>query len=461
MLAFVGRWAPPALLGGLLAAHAMGADVTPPHWAFLPVQRPAVPSVPTRMGGVVQPMDAFVQARLAREHVVPSPEAPRATLIRRIHLVMLGVPPTPEEVQAFVQDPAADAYERLVERVLEDPRLGERWARHWLDVVRFAESNGFETNRERLAAWRYRDYVIAAFNQDKPYDQFVREQVAGDALDAPVATGFLVGGPVDIVKSPDPALTAQQRADELDDMVATTGTAFLGLTLGCARCHTHKFDPITQSEYHGMVALLSGVQHGDRDLPPAPQRVAQLAALDARIRTLETRLAPHVAKDPEAPAAQGAQARPHVDFARNEEAFPPVEARYLRFTILASSGAEPCIDELEAWAGDRNVALASAGTVATASGTLPGHALHQLAHINDGKVGNARSWISHEPGRGWVQLEFKKPERLQRVVWGRDREGSFKDRLPTRYRIEVALDTNRWQRVAGSADRAPFPGTSQ
>ena len=461
MLAFVGRWAPPALLGGLLAAHAMGADATLPHWAFLPVQRPAVPSVPTRTGGVVQPMDAFVQARLAREHVVPSPEAPRATLIRRIYLVMLGVPPTPEEVQAFVQDPATDAYERLVERVLEDPRLGERWARHWLDVVRFAESNGFETNRERLAAWRYRDYVIAAFNQDKPYDQFVREQVAGDALGAPVATGFLVGGPVDIVKSPDPALTAQQRADELDDMVATTGTAFLGLTLGCARCHTHKFDPITQSEYHGMVALLSGVQHGERDLPPAPQRVAQLAALDARIRTLETRLAPHVAKDPETPAAQRAQARPPVDFARNEEAFPPVEARYLRFTILASSGAEPCIDELEAWAGDRNVALASAGTIATASGTLPGHAIHQLAHINDGKVGNARSWISHEPGRGWVQLEFKKPEPLQRVVWGRDREGSFKDRLPTRYRIEVALDTNRWQRVAGSADRAPFPGTSQ
>ena len=452
----VARRVAAAAVVGLAAMTALGGEATAPHWAFQPVRRPDVPAA----SAGIPPIDAFVRARLDAARIAPSPEAPRSVLIRRMYLVMLGVPPTPEEVAAFVGDAAPDAYERLVERVLEDRRLGERWARHWLDVVRFAESNGFETNRERLTAWRYRDYVIAAFNQDKPFDEFVREQVAGDVLNAPVATGFLVGGPVDIVKSPDPALTAQQRADELDDMVATTGTAFLGLTLGCARCHAHKFDPITQSEYHGMAALLSGVQHGERDLPPTPDRAAHLAATDARIRGLEATLARYVAKETEAPAASPANARPPVDFARNEETFAPVAARYVRFTILASSGGEPCLDELEAWAGERNVALASNGSRATASGTLAGHAIHQLAHVNDGKTGNEHSWISNEPGRGWIQVEFPRTETIQRIVWGRDRGGAFKDRLATRYKIEVATETNRWQRVAGSAERAPFPGAS-
>src|SRR5262249_30576730 len=151
-----------------------------------------------------------------------------------------------------------------IERLLTSPHYGERWARHWLDVVRFAESAGFEMNLERPNAWPYRDYVIRAFNEDKPYDRFVREQLAGDALGVDEATGFLVGGPNDAVKSPDVNLTAQQRMDELHDMVATTGSAFLGLTIGCARCHNHKFDPIPQTDYYAMQALFAGVQHGER-----------------------------------------------------------------------------------------------------------------------------------------------------------------------------------------------------
>ncbi|MBL8235487.1 MAG: DUF1549 domain-containing protein, partial [Bryobacterales bacterium] len=184
-----------------------------------------------------------------------SQPADRVTLIRRLYLVMLGLPPSPSEVKTFVNDSEPEAWERLVDRVLASPHYGERWARHWLDVARFGETDGYETNRERPNAWRYRDWVIEAFNRDMPYTDFVRNQIAGDALGEPIGTSFLVGGPHDIVKSPDPLLTLTQRQDELTDMVATVGSAFLGLTIGCARCHNHKFDPITQTDFYAMQAI--------------------------------------------------------------------------------------------------------------------------------------------------------------------------------------------------------------
>ncbi len=447
-----------ALLGGV-ALSAAESRVPEPHWAFQPVSRPALPQLKPA-SGVAHPVDAFVRDRLSRSSLQPSAEADRGTLIRRLYLVMLGVPPTPEEVSAFVSDTRPLAFERQVDRVLEDPRDGERWGRHWLDVVRFAESNGFETNRERLSAWRFRDYVIDAFNADKPYDRFLREQIAGDALGVDVATGFLVGGPVDIVKSPDITLTAQQRADEIDDMVGTTGTAFLGLTLGCVRCHTHKFDPIQHTEYYAMAAIFSGVQHGERPLPLPPERAAALKRLDGRIRDLEKHLEAFLPKPSTSAPGASATLRPAVTHRQNEDRFAAVEARFLRFTILATSGGEPCLDELEAWSRDRNVALASTGAKATASGSLAGYEIHKLEHLNDGRTGNARSWISSQVGQGWVQLEFPKPERVDRVVWGRDREGQFKDRLTTRYRIEVATEPDAWKTVATSDDRTPFAGES-
>src|SRR5205085_7908049 len=181
------------------------------------------------------PIDAFVAAKLEANHLEPSPEADRRTLIRRLYFDLLGLPPTPEEVRVFEQDTAPEACERLVEKLLASPHYGERWARHWLDVVRFAETTGFEVNTPRPAAWPYRDYVIRAFNEDKPYHRFIIEQLAGDVFGEDAATGFLVAGPDDLVKSPDPVLTANQRADELHDMVSTTASAFLGLTVGCAR----------------------------------------------------------------------------------------------------------------------------------------------------------------------------------------------------------------------------------
>ena len=452
------------------------AEVDPikSHWSFQPVKRPSVPAPANRKAQSVNPVDVFIGAKLAESKLTASREADRVTLIRRLYFVMLGLPPTPEEVAAFVADKKSQAFERLVDKVLDDSRYGERWARHWLDVIRFAESNGFETNRERPNGWRFRDYVIAAFNDDKPYNQFVREQIAGDALGVDVATGFLVGGPVDIVGSPDIVLTSQQRADELDDMVGTTGTAFLGLTLGCARCHSHKFDPISHREYYSMAAVFAGVRHGERALPLPKDRKEEFARADDRIKELETQLARFIPKPVTASVSTnitGKTLRPAVNAVKNEESFAPVEAKFLRFTILAATGGEPCIDELEVWQVPdlvpglgpihRNVALAANKARATASGSLAGYEIHKLEHLNDGRAGNSRSWISSESGRGWVQLEFAKAERIERVVWGRDRDGQFKDRLATNYRIEAALTTNEWKLVASSEGREPFKGKSE
>lgn len=422
------------------------------HWSFQPIGRPEPP-------GEGHPVDAFVRAKLAERGLSPSSRVDRRTLIRRLYLVSQGLPPTPAQVEAFILDDRADAYERLVDQVLKSPRYGERWARHWLDVVRYADTNGFETNRERKTAYHYRDYVIAAFNDDKPYDEFSVEQLAGDAVGADVATGYLVAGPYDIVKSPDINLTLMQRQDELDDMVNTTGTAFLGLTLGCARCHNHKFDPVLQKDYYAVQAVFSGVHHGERAMevakdPDAQKKIAELERqrthVDARLRILRAKAAFGANPEGDSPL------RPPVNFQKNEEIFRPTEARFVRFTINATTGAEPCIDELEVYtAAGHNVALSAA---ATASGTLPGHAIHKLEHLNDGLAGNSHSWISHTAGRGWVELVFDSPQRIQRLVWGRDRTGQYTDRLATDYRVESSLDGQTWKNLAGSEDRMPFDG---
>ena len=256
------------------------------YWAFQPVQR----LQPPKSG---HPVDAFITAKLAKNKLTLSPPADRRTLIRRVYWDLTGLPPTPEAVATFLADKDPLAYEKLVDTLLASPRYGERWARHWLDVVRFAESNGFETNGERKNAWPYRDWVIRAFNDDKPYDRFLIEQLAGDAFGADEATGFIVGGSTDVVKSPDPVLTANQRADELHDMVSTTSSAFLGLTTGCARCHDHKFDPIAMTDYYAMVACFAGVQHGERAIKPAnaAQLQAQSDAVRAKLVPIERKLA--------------------------------------------------------------------------------------------------------------------------------------------------------------------------
>ncbi len=229
-------------------------------WAFEPLL-PQTPPAVKRAGWVKNPIDAFVLARLEARGLEPAPAAEKRALLRRAYYDLTGLPPAPAEIDAFVADEKPDAFERVVDRLLASPHYGERWARHWLDVVRYAESNSFERDGTKPHVWRYRDYVIRSLNADKPYDQFLREQLAGDELpqvtnDSIIATGFYRLG----IWDDEPADRDQARFDGLDDLVTTCSQAFLGLTVNCARCHDHKIDPIRQRDYYQLAAIFAGLQ---------------------------------------------------------------------------------------------------------------------------------------------------------------------------------------------------------
>jgi hypothetical protein len=612
-------------------------------WSLQPIRRPALPAV-RDAHWPRNALDHFILAKLEQQQLGPSPPADARVLLRRLSFDLWGLPPSPSEVAAFAANQHPLAYDDAVDEKLNALAFGERYARHWLDLVRFAETHGFEMNNERPNAWPYRDYVIDAFRRDLPYDQFVREQLAGDRWGRDEATGFLVAGAWDQVRSPDPVLSANQRADELHDIVSATGATFLGMTVGCARCHDHKFDPIPQTDYYALKAVFEGVQHGERELTArAPaDRAERLAALRGEQQTLDRQLqafeplaastrliqiprddarveqlVPTKDVQPYTPGAARGQrgfvgdgrrlptigsgylywnnvsgrdvlawsprvtgkfrvwaswgcgwnthatdaryvldadgdlstrddqreiaTADHQHFADGEKSsaqkplwsglanlgvhdwtesarlllrggktnaylaadllvleevtdqpsgekpspalprlrkpivagtnldrFAPTSAKFLRFSIHESSSAQPCLDELEVLAADsrENVALASRGTLVTASSTLPGHDIHRLEHVHDGRYGNSASWISNENGRGWVQFEFPRVERIDLVRWGRDQSQppKYVDRLPLQYAIEVSLDGRTWQTVASSGDRLlpqiPFPAGS-
>jgi len=242
------------------------------HWAFVKRSQPEVPkfTLAADRAWVKSPIDAFILARLKKENLRPSPEADRTTLVRRLYFDLTGLPPTPKEVSQFAADKSADAYSKLVDQLLNSPHYGERWGQHWLDVVRFAETDGFEYDTHRKDAWRYRDYVIRAFQNDKPYDRFLTEQLAGDEI-APkedetlVAAGFNRLGP--LRKNAGNQEVASSRNEVLTEMTNVIGSALLGVTLGCARCHDHKFDPIRQSDYYRIQAYFAAAQ--PQDIPRA------------------------------------------------------------------------------------------------------------------------------------------------------------------------------------------------
>ena len=253
-----------------------------PHWAFVPPVPAPLP--PVRAADWPRnAIDHFVLATIERERLQPAPEADRRTLVRRVHLDLIGLPPTPEAAQAFVDDPATDAYERLVDRLLASPQYGERWGRHWLDLARYADSNGYEKDRER-SIWPWRDQVVRALNDDQPFDQFTLEQLAGDLLPSAtteqiVATGFHRNTMRNEEGGIDPL---EFRFHAMTDRVATTGTAWLGLSLGCAQCHTHKFDPITQRDYFAVMACLDNADDVDFPLPDAAAAARAAAAAAAK-----------------------------------------------------------------------------------------------------------------------------------------------------------------------------------
>jgi len=270
-------------------------------WSLKAVQKPEPP--PVELAGWVRgPIDQFVLARLESAKLKPAPEADKLTLLRRASFDLIGLPPTPDEIDAFLADSSAEAYDRLLDRLLASPHYGERWGRHWLDVARFSESDGFEEDQYRDHAWRYRDYVIDSFNSDKPYLQFVREQLAGDVIEPVtaagiVATGFLVAGSWDFAQkvAASPAERLRAREAQMEELVGVVSQTFLGLTANCARCHDHKFDPIRQTDYYRLKAVFDGVDHSnsrnheERVLPPAsdsPAALQESAELHKQIESI-------------------------------------------------------------------------------------------------------------------------------------------------------------------------------
>ncbi len=284
----------------VVASPAPAAEPTGAEWAYKPFKRPAAPEIRNPQSTIRNEIDRFLLAKLAEQKLTFAPEADRRTLVRRVYFDLIGLPPTPEQVEAFVGDKSPDAYEKLVDKLFASPQYGERQALFWLDLVRFAESDGFKADDARPLAWRYRDYVIKSFNADKPFGRFVKEQLAGDELypndpDALVATGFLRHYPDEY----NAVNLEQRRYEVITDITDTTSAAFLALTSGCARCHDHKYDPITQKDYFRLQAFFAGYWPTDAPLVPADKRAEyekQRAAWEAK--TADVRAAIAKLEDP-------------------------------------------------------------------------------------------------------------------------------------------------------------------
>lgn len=415
-------------------------------------------------------IDALLHSEMRRKGLVASPPADRSTLIRRATFDLTGLPPAPQEVDAFLNDTSPDAYERLVDRLLASPAYGERWGRHWMDVIRFGESHGYEQNHLRPNAWPFRDYIIRSFNEDKPFDRLVLEHLAGDQI-APgdplveVGTAFLVAGPHDTVGNQAEAAKRQQRADDLDDMVNATASAFLGLTVNCAKCHDHKFDPILQADYYRMAAAFAGVNHAERPLATAGERHAR----DAYVKPLEADLAKvrdaltsmRDAVKPRVEARQQeilAKYRPAVDSRLTEETFAAVKARHVRLRIRAVSGnGVPALDEIEIFSGGRNIAVGvpvRAGSTRKADDDANAYSER---HLTDGKFD--RRWFAANNKPVDLTLDLGREFTVDRVAWSRDRLGGFRERfegqMPSDYAVEISLDGSVWTQVASSEGRLP------
>ena len=450
-------------------------------WSLQPV--PAFASNEAELDG--KPMDRnvidrIIDKQLTEQGLQLSPPADARTIIRRMHYDLIGLPPTQEEVTAFAQaflDNADAATSQLVEKLLSSSQYGERWGRHWLDVVRFGESHGFERNVINDQIWPFRDYVIRSINEDKPFDMFIQEHLAGDVIgkgdpDIEIGSAFLVAGPYDDVGNSDPVAAANIRAATLDDTITATSGAFLGLTINCARCHDHKFDPIPTEDYYRLRAAFEGVSHGPRTVATPQQQQAfsdavqplnqEKARLNKERKSIETAIEVR-AKQMLVPSTQ-----PKMDFVLTEESFPSVEARYLKFTMHAStnnpkSAVGSRLTEFQVWSDDsepRNVALASNGTIAdgarsaVADDFLDAYG-PQLA-IN-GTSGE--QWFVGAPAV--LKLTFVRPMRIERISFANDKgneQASDKNRgaTPTDYDIQISMDGESWISVASSEGREPW-----
>jgi hypothetical protein len=428
------------------------ADEKTEHWSFQPVVRPAVPDIATDSSN---PVDAFLLAGLAERDLSFSKPADPRSLNRRVSIVLTGLPPTPSEMKQFVDAWAQDedaAYETLVDRLLTSPHFGERWAQHWLDVIRWAETNGSEANLYRKNAWVYRDYLVRSFNEDKPYDRFVQEQIAGDSMGVGEATGFLVAGPhvPAATVGQEPAAIRQARADRMDEIMQTVGASVMGVTIGCARCHNHKFDPITIKDYYAMTAVFQDVEFGGRHpeyskAHPLRQRGAelwrQIAAARAKLREF------------------GAW---EEDWgAYRELHFRTATTKAVRFRFKMKNVG---LDELEilgpAGQGE-NLADRRRGTKLSGFPEKGTDGRNPIHRVNDGEYGTM-AWRAKadkdSEERPTLQFDFEQPEKISRLRLSSNREyfydTDYLDRKPYlpkyEYDMDVLAEDGTWKPWVGT-----------
>ena len=437
-------------------------------------------------------IDGFIQAKLVEKKLTLNPPADARALVRRISYDVTGLPPTVEEVEAFTKAHRANplqAIEALVDRLLASPRYGERWGRHWLDVTRFGESNGFERNFLIEDLWPWRDYVIRSINEDKPFNRFILEHLAGDVIGkgnpaVEVGSAFLVAGPYDDVGNQDKVAQANIRAATLDDMITATGSGFLGLTIHCARCHNHKFDPIPTEDYYRMRSAFEGITHGRRVIASKDERDAYMSAttpLEAELRKLEAErqsLDDAVEDRAKAACVMFKPTRPKIDARGTSEGFVPVEARHIKFVIesLTSDyqagttrrakrgGGGGKLTEFQVWSASepaRNVALASNGTKAKGAKSATAEDFPEAygpQYCIDGMLGEA--WFIGEPAE--LTLMFAQPERIDRITFinargGREIDDSkVRGATPCEYKVQVSLDGTSWTTLATDEGREPW-----
>lgn len=421
------------------------------HWSLLPVVRPEIPANPTASS----PIDAFLMEKLAEMGLTYNPSADARSLVRRTSILLTGLPPTPEQIDAFALAHAKDAdaaFLALVDRLLASPHFGERWAQHWLDVIRWAETNGSEANLYRKNAWYYRDYVIQALNEDMPYDQFIREQLAGDQLSVGHATGFLVAGPhvPTATVGREPSAIRQARADRLDEIVQTVGASMLGMTVSCARCHNHKFDPISIKDYYSLTAVFQGVEFGSRYAELKESHPSQ-------IREKELRRALHQLRQ----TLKSGRIAWEEDWKGWKELhFPATATTAIRLTFLSKKVR---IEEIELYGPDdpsENLALSSRGTLAKTDDSMT-EIRGEVFFANDGIL-NTNVWRSSTPPESdkqpWIILQFPQPLLVDRMVISSSKHyfletdylSPYTPQAFPEYRVDTLGPDGTWQKLAST-----------
>ena len=385
------------------------------HWSFLPVERPTVPK------GSLHPVDAFLDSRLEQEEIPPNPPTDALSLMRRASIVLTGLPPKPQRVRSFMAASKKDgdqAYFDLVDELLASPHFGERWAQHWLDVIRWAETNGSESNLYRKLAWVYRDYVIRAFNEDLPYNRFVQEQLAGDGMGSGEALGFLVAGPhvPAATVGQEASAIRQARADRMDEIMQTVGASLMGVTMSCARCHNHKFDPISIQDYYSMTAVFQDIEFGSR-FPEFSKDHPRKKSAQGIWKGIAKNRNKIRAKSKVWEEDWGAYKEVHWN---------PVEATGLRINFWSGYVG---LDEVEIFglpSEDVNHANHSQGTtVRTDVAFIQQGDRFPVGRVIDGKFGTQRWQASYNKPKKqnpWLEFSFKSPVKVGRLRLSTNRE---------------------------------------